>query len=121
MLVVGWAAEIKLVPCKEKVPYLFSTRSSFILLLILLGLDIHRRNFGHHIICPHLSNQIPYVFSVMRDVYSMLGPASGGSFDQTKKMFEMMDKDGDNKITEKEFIRASLEDPELTRMLSCRN
>ena len=57
-------------------------------------------------------------FSVMRDVYSMLGE---DSFGQTKKMFEMMDKDGDNKITEKEFIRASLEDPELTRMLSCRN
>ena len=54
----------------------------------------------------------------MRDVYSMLGE---DSFGQTKKMFEMMDKDGDNKITEKEFIRASLDDPELTRMLSCRN
>ena len=58
------------------------------------------------------------VFSVMRDVYSMLGE---DSFGQTKKMFEMMDKDRDNKITEREFIRASLEDPELTRMLSCRN
>ena len=57
-------------------------------------------------------------FSVMRDVYSMLGE---DSFGQTKKMFEMMDKDGDNKITEAEFIRASMEDPELTRMLSCRN
>ena len=54
----------------------------------------------------------------MRDVYSMLGE---DSFGQTKKMFEMMDKDGDNKITEAEFIRASMEDPELTRMLSCRN
>ena len=51
----------------------------------------------------------------MRDVYSMLGE---DSFGQTKKMFEMMDKDGDNKITEAEFIRASMADVELNRMLT---
>ena len=33
-------------------------------------------------------------------------------------MFIMMDKDGDGRITEQEFISAALEDPGLVRMLS---
>ena len=45
----------------------------------------------------------------------MLGEDSHG---QAKEMFNMMDKDNDGKITEQEFIRASLEDPDLVRMLS---
>ena len=47
----------------------------------------------------------------------MLGEDSHG---QARQMFEMMDKDGDGKITEKEFIRASLEDQDLVRILSTR-
>ena len=43
------------------------------------------------------------------------------SYGQTEKMFQMMDKDKDGKITEQEFIRASLEDPNLVRMLSIRD
>ena len=33
-------------------------------------------------------------------------------------MFQMMDKDSDGKITEAEFIKASMEDVELCRILS---
>eukprot|EP00091_Calanus_sinicus_P010795 TRINITY_DN2482_c0_g1_i1.p1 TRINITY_DN2482_c0_g1~~TRINITY_DN2482_c0_g1_i1.p1 ORF type:complete len:178 (-),score=67.01 TRINITY_DN2482_c0_g1_i1:126-659(-) len=55
--------------------------------------------------------------SVIRDIYQMLGEDSHG---QAKEMFTMMDKDGDGKITEQEFIRASLEDADLVRMLSTR-
>ena len=66
----------------------------------------------------------------MRDVYGMLGKDSYG---QAQAMFTMMDKvrgwyevmeyiagyqDGDNKITEEEFIRASMADVELNRMLT---
>ena len=57
----------------------------------------------------------PGYSSVIRDVYGMLGQ---DSFGQTRDMFEKMDKDKDGKITEEEFIRASLEDQELVRMLS---
>ena len=47
----------------------------------------------------------------------MLGEDSHG---QAKEMFTVMDKDNDGKITEQEFIRASLEDADLVRMLSTR-
>merc|ERR1712227_358827 len=53
--------------------------------------------------------------SVLRDVYQMLGE---NEFGQGKAMFEMMDKDSDGKITEAEFIKASMEDMELCRMLT---
>ena len=55
------------------------------------------------------------MFSVLRDVYQMLGE---NEFGQGKAMFEMMDKDSDGKITEAEFIKASMEDMELCRMLT---
>ena len=45
----------------------------------------------------------------------MLG---GSEYGQGKAMFEMMDKDSDGKITEAEFIKASLEDVELCKMLA---
>ena len=57
------------------------------------------------------------LISVIRDIYQMLGEDSHG---QAKEMFTMMDKDNDGKITEQEFIRASLEDADLVRMLSTR-
>ena len=41
-----------------------------------------------------------------------------GNSGQGKAMFQMMDKDRDGKITEAEFIRASMEDIDLCRMLS---
>ena len=47
----------------------------------------------------------------------MLGEDSHG---QAKEMFTMMDKNADGKITEEEFIRASLEDADLVRILSVR-
>merc|ERR1712203_489481 len=53
--------------------------------------------------------------SVLRDVYQMMGECE---FGQGKAMFEMMDKDSDGKITEAEFIKASMEDVELCRMLA---
>jgi Ca2+-binding EF-hand superfamily protein len=53
--------------------------------------------------------------SVIHGIYQMLGEASHG---ESMKMFIMMDKDGDGKITEQEFISAALEDPGLVRMLS---
>ena len=56
--------------------------------------------------------------SVLRDVYQMMGECE---FGQGKAMFDMMDKDKDGKITEEEFIRASLEDVELRKMLSMRD
>ena len=39
-------------------------------------------------------------------------------FGQGQAMFQMMDKDSDGKITEAEFIKASMEDIELCKMLS---
>merc|ERR1712156_905489 len=56
--------------------------------------------------------------SVLRDVYQMMGECE---FGQGKAMFEMMDKDSDGKITQEEFIKASMEDVELCRMLSMKN
>ena len=56
--------------------------------------------------------------SVLRDVYQMMGECE---FGQGKAMFEMMDKDSDGKITQEEFIKASLEDVELCKMLSMKN
>merc|ERR1712113_1269962 len=53
--------------------------------------------------------------SVLRDVYQMMGESE---FGQGQAMFQMMDKDSDGKITEAEFIKASMEDVELCRMLS---
>ena len=53
--------------------------------------------------------------SVLTDVYQMLGGSENG---QGKEMFEMMDKDKDGKITEAEFIKASMEDVELCKMLT---
>jgi len=47
----------------------------------------------------------------------MLGEDSHG---KAEDMFNMMDKDGDGTITEQEFIRACLEDVELSRLLSIR-
>ena len=59
--------------------------------------------------------ELTRVFSVLRDVYQMLGE---NEFGQGKAMFEMMDKDSDGKITEAEFIKASMEDMELCKMLT---
>merc|ERR1719270_940665 len=56
--------------------------------------------------------------SVLSDVCSMMNKDSYG---QSEKMFQMMDKDKDGKITEQEFIQASLQDQDLVRMLSIRN
>ena len=56
--------------------------------------------------------------SVLRDVYQMMGECE---FGQGKAMFEMMDKDSDGKITQEEFIKASMEDVELCKMLSMKN
>merc|ERR1712098_347102 len=55
--------------------------------------------------------------SVIREVYGML--AEDGS-NQAKTMFDMMDMDGDGKITETEFITACMKDIELVNMLSTR-
>ena len=60
---------------------------------------------------------IIFFYSVINDIYQMLGEDSHG---QANEMFKMMDKDGDGKITEQEFIRASLEDQTLVRILSTR-
>ena len=57
------------------------------------------------------------IYSVINDIYHILGEDSHG---QANEMFKMMDKDGDGKITEQEFIRASLEDQTLVRILSTR-
>merc|ERR1712179_776909 len=54
---------------------------------------------------------------VIRECYQMLGEDSHG---KAEDMFNMMDKDGDGTITEQEFIRACLEDVELSRLLSIR-
>merc|ERR1711936_508932 len=54
---------------------------------------------------------------VIRECYQMLGEDSHG---KAEDMFNMMDKDGDVTITEQEFIRACLEDVELSRLLSIR-
>ena len=56
--------------------------------------------------------------SVLRDVYSMLGQDEWG---QKNNMFEMMDKDKDGKITQDEFVRASMADVELNRMLTTKS
>ena len=53
--------------------------------------------------------------TIIQDIYQMSGEASQG---QAIDMFSMMDLDGDGKITEQEFIQASLQDPDLVRMLS---
>ena len=53
--------------------------------------------------------------SVIQDIYQMSEEASRG---QAIDMFSMKDLDGDGKITEQEFIQASLQDPDLVRMLS---
>ena len=72
---------------------------------------------------------------MIRECYQMLGEDSHG---KAEDMFNMMDKwvwqndcstffayysllrDGDGTITEQEFIRACLEDVELSRLLSIR-
>jgi len=54
---------------------------------------------------------------VIRETYQMLGEDSHG---KAQDMFSMMDRDGDGTITEQEFIRACLEDVELSRLLSIR-
>merc|ERR1712025_1126196 len=55
--------------------------------------------------------------SVIREVYGML--AEDGS-NQAREMFNLMDMDGDGKITEAEFITACMKDIELVNMLSTR-
>ena len=47
----------------------------------------------------------------------MLGEDSHG---QAEMMFTKMDKDKDGKITEQEFIRYAIEDPDMSRILSTR-
>merc|ERR1712083_1152100 len=54
---------------------------------------------------------------MIRECYQMLGEDSHG---KAEDMFNIMDKDGDGTITEQEFIRACLEDVELSRLLSIR-
>ena len=48
----------------------------------------------------------------------MLGQDEWG---QKNNMFEMMDKDKDGKITQDEFVRASMADVELNRMLTTKS
>ena len=45
----------------------------------------------------------------------MLGEDSHG---QAEMMFKKMDKNRDGKITEREFIRYAMEDPDMSRILS---
>ena len=85
---------------------------------------------GHEYCCIVSLKQPP---RVIRECYQMLGEDSHG---KAEDMFNMMDKwvwqnvdffayyslfrDGDGTITEQEFIRACLEDVELSRILSIR-
>merc|ERR1712106_1127312 len=59
----------------------------------------------------------------LRTMFSLYDQDGNGSIDAAemdsviRDIYNMMDKDKDGKITEQEFIRASLEDADLVRML----